>query len=81
LSPPKPGTYAAEGCLVRPQWERILLILQRFDALGWEILQGGHPLRGKREDGGVALGGETGRGQYLGCKYINFKNIVRNKNK
>jgi len=32
-----PGTYVAEGYLVWPQGERMHLILQRLDALGWEI--------------------------------------------
>jgi hypothetical protein len=45
------GTYTAEDCLVWPQWERMCLILWRFDTPGkrdaWEV--GEHPLKGKRE--------------------------------
>ena len=47
-----PDTYTAEVCLVRPQWEKICLILKFFEAPGkvevwwcWE-----HPIRSKGEE-------------------------------
>jgi hypothetical protein len=61
------NTYIVEDFLVWPQWEKMCLILQRFEALGrgkawgWEE----HPLgdRGTEECGEELWKGGLGRGQ------------------
>jgi hypothetical protein len=63
------GPYAAEGCLVWPQWERVCLILQRLDASGLGDTPGGSAFSEEKGLMGEELseGGLRG-GQHLGCK-------------
>ena len=66
-----PGTNIAEVCLVRPQWEKIGLILRDLRPQGrGRSGMGKHPFRGKgEEEWDVELWEEgQGKDQWLECK-------------
>jgi hypothetical protein len=67
------GTYAAEGCLVWPQWERMCLILQRLDIPGkWDMWEGNpSEVKGSGDSRKSPVRGDQKGRQHLGCKYIN----------